>query len=308
MQAIIDIAEQAGGDIRSAVTMLYASSIGRETIGEEDVSISGKDSRGSIFDLVAATLGYRKVPSLLDLSMSVDETPDTILQWIEGNIGNIADRKKTAQVYHALSRADMYLGYTFRNQYYTLWRYANVLMLYGVHDAVKGRPTGFSKIMPPSRWKQMSAAKRQKNLRENLLSELGSAMHMSASAVRNLYLCPVSLLAKEFPEPFARQLDLDSDQLDILIHDPATSKSVVKAIDDEKKRIEKELKKKIKDEEKKTKKTRSSKDDKSVPSKCSPSIEAFASSENPSKIPFEEKNEEQVEKDKKSSQSTLFSF
>lgn len=308
MQAIVDIAEQAGGDIRSAVTMLYASSIGRETIGEDDVSISGKDSRGSIFDLVAATLGYRKVPSLLDLSMSVDETPDTILQWIEGNIGNIADRKKSAQVYHALSRADMYLGYTFRNQYYTLWRYANVLMLYGVHDAVKGRPTGFSKIMPPSRWKQMSVAKRQKNLRENLLSELGSAMHMSASAVRNLYLCPVSLLAKEFPEPFARQLDLDSDKLDILIHDPVTSKSVVKAIDDEKKRIEKELKKKIKDGEKKTKKTRSSKDDNSVPSKNSPSIETFTPSESPPKIPLEEKNEEQVEKDKKFSQSTLFSF
>lgn len=305
-QALNDIAEQAGGDIRSAVTMLYASAIGKDTVGEDDVSISAKDSRASIFDLVAATLGYRQVPSLLDMSMSVDETPDTILQWIEGNLGVLPDRKKTAQAYAALSRADMYLGYTFLTQHYTLWRYATSVMLYGVHDVMKGRPSGYAKIMPPSRWRQMSVAKKQKTIREQLLSDMGTSMHMSASTVRNLYLCPISLLAKQFPEQFAKSYDLDVDKLDILIHDPATSKSIIKKIEDEKKQIEKELKKKKKEEDAKGKKARGSKKEKEPIVEETPSIDSFSSQE-PGNPP-EQPSTEPVEKDKKSSQSTLFSF
>jgi len=307
IQAINDIAEQAGGDVRSAVTMLYASAIGKDTVGEDDVSISAKDSRASIFDLVAATLGYRQVPSLLDMSMSVDETPDTILQWLEGNLGVSPDRKKTAKAYAALSRADIYLGYTFRNQYYTLWRYATSVMLFGVHDVMKGRPSGYAKIMPPSRWRQMSGAKKQKNLRERLLTDLGTSMHMSSSSVRSLYLCPVSLLARESPEKFARKYSLDAESLDILINDPVTAKSIVKTIEDEKKQIEKELKKRQKEEEAKSKKVRASKKEKKPEAQEAASIESLTVADRAEPVK-EVETKDPAEKDKKSSQSTLFSF
>jgi len=307
IQAINDIAEQAGGDVRSAVTMLYASAIGKDTVGEDDVSISAKDSRASIFDLVAATLGYRQVPSLLDMSMSVDETPDTILQWLEGNLGVSPDRKKTAKAYAALSRADIYLGYTFRNQYYTLWRYATSVMLFGVHDVMKGRPSGYAKIMPPSRWRQMSGAKKQKNLRERLLTDLGTSMHMSSSSVRSLYLCPVSLLARESPEKFARKYSLDAESLDILINDPVTAKSIVKSIEDEKKQIEKELKKRQKEEEAKSKKVRASKKEKKPEAQEAASIESLTVADRAEPVK-EVETKDPAEKDKKSSQSTLFSF
>ena len=307
IQAINDIAEQAGGDVRSAVTMLYASAIGKDTVGEDDVSISAKDSRASIFDLVAATLGYRQVPSLLDMSMSVDETPDTILQWLEGNLGVSPDRKKTAKAYAALSRADIYLGYTFRNQYYTLWRYATSVMLFGVHDVMKGRPSGYAKIMPPSRWRQMSGAKKQKNLRERLLTDLGTSMHMSSSSVRSLYFCPVSLLARESPEKFARKYSLDAESLDILINDPVTAKSIVKSIEDEKKQIEKELKKRQKEEEAKSKKVRASKKEKKPEAQEAASIESLTVADRAEPVK-EVETKDPAEKDKKSSQSTLFSF
>jgi replication factor C large subunit len=312
IQALTDIAEQAGGDIRSAVTMLYASAIGRDEIGKDDVSISAKDNRASIFDLVAATLGYRQGPSLLEMGMSVDETPDAILQWIESNLGVLPDKNKNSQAYGALSRADMYLGYTFKNQYYTLWRYASAMMLLGVHDVMKGRPSGYAKIMPPSRWRQMSVAKRQKLMREQLLSNLGSDMHMSASSVRNLYLCPVSLLAKQFPDPFAREFNLDVDQLDILIHDTATAKSIVKAIEDERKQIEKELKKKKKEEEAKAKKSKVTKKGSDKTTDTVSSIETLVCQEkngiNPREENSEKTDDKSIEKDKKTSQSTLFNF
>ncbi|HPP78302.1 MAG TPA: replication factor C large subunit, partial [Methanospirillum sp.] len=186
-----------------------------------------------------------------------------------------------------------------------LWRYATALMLYGVHDVMRGRSTGYAKIMPPSRWKQMSVAKKQKTIREQLLSDLGSSMHMSASTVRNLYLCPVSLLAKQFPGRFARTYDLDVDKLEILIHDPARAKSVIKEIEQEKKQIEKELKKK-KEEEGKVKKSRSVKKETEPERGEISSIESFTGTDQA--ISSQEDTRDIAQKDKKSSQATLFSF
>ncbi|MCZ2416044.1 MAG: hypothetical protein LC132_00600 [Burkholderiales bacterium] len=237
--------------------------------------------------------------------MSVDETPDTILQWLEGNLGVSPDRKKTAKAYAALSRADIYLGYTFRNQYYTLWRYATSVMLFGVHDVMKGRPSGYAKIMPPSRWRQMSGAKKQKNVKA--VTDLGTSMHMSSSSVRSLYLCPVSLLARESPEKFARKYSLDAESLDILINDPVTAKSIVKSIEDEKKQIEKELKKRQKEEEAKSKKVRASKKEKKPEAQEAASIESLTVADRAEPVK-EVETKDPAEKDKKSSQSTLFSF
>lgn len=309
-QALTEIAEQAGGDIRSAVTMLYASAIGRESVSDDDVSISGKDSRGTIFDLVSATLGFRQNQNLLELNMTVDETPDTVMQWVEGNLSIISSQSAIAGAYGALSRADLYLGNTYRNQYYTLWRYANALMLLGVHAHMQGRQEGYTKIMPPTRWRQMSVGKRQKTVRGKLLVTLGSATHMSASSVRNLYLCPFSLLAQKFPFRFAEDFHLEEDQLDFLIQNPTVSKAVIKEILEEKKRIEKEEKKKKKDIEaalkkEKTKKTQAP----PLPPLTDNVLPELRDTEQHGKPDFsDEKKSDKSEKEKKSSQSTLFSF
>jgi len=178
-------------------------------------------------------------------------------------------------------------------------------MLLGVHDAMRGRQTGYAKIMPPSRWKQMSSAKRQKSLRDQLLSEIGSSTHMSASSVRNLYLCPISLLAKEFPEQFARTYNLDTDTLDILIHDPDTAQAIIKKIEYEKKQIEKELKKRRQEEERRNKTLKSSQTKKESAGKETSSLEASGQEAIISKI---DECSDVPDKDKKTSQSTLFSF
>jgi replication factor C large subunit len=43
--------------MRAAITMLEASAIGRNTVLESDVTTSRKDTRSTVFDLVAAVYG-----------------------------------------------------------------------------------------------------------------------------------------------------------------------------------------------------------------------------------------------------------
>ena len=116
------IAESAEGDIRSAVNMLYASAIGRTTLDGDQVHTSQKDERVSIFSLITALFGKTPDRELMRLSREVDDTPETIEQWVEGSVHLIPDPAGTELAYRYLSRADEYLGNTYRRQYHTLWR------------------------------------------------------------------------------------------------------------------------------------------------------------------------------------------
>jgi replication factor C large subunit len=227
--AIREIAESAEGDVRSAVNMLYAAAIGRKTLGDDQVHTSQKDERVSIFSLITALFGKTTDEELMRLSYDVDDTPETIAQWVEGSVHQIADPNRVAQAYRCLSRADEYLGYTYRRQYYTLWRYATALMLLGVADAAGGKGI-HARILPPLRWQKMSIAKKQKSIRASVLGRLAATMHLPQSTLREKYLSTIALLVEYDPVSYARELVLDADQLNFFLNDRARSQEITKAL------------------------------------------------------------------------------
>ncbi|MDP3395639.1 MAG: replication factor C large subunit [Methanoregula sp.] len=250
--AIHAIAESAEGDIRSAVNMLYASAIGREKIDDAQVRTSQKDERVSIFSLISALFKITSDEELLRLSYDVDDTPETIAQWVEGNIGQISDPTSVARAYQHLSRADEYLGNTYRRQYHTLWRYATAIMLLGVADAAGGKGI-HARIMPPERWQKMSTAKKQKAIRIALLNKIAGSMHIPQSTLRKEYLSTLSLLVENDPAGYTREMMLDADQLNFFLNDRARASEILKALEKEEKEKEKEQQK-VKEPQKRAKK------------------------------------------------------
>jgi len=245
--AIRAIAESAEGDIRSAVNMLYASAIGRETLDDVQVHTSQKDERVSIFSLISAIFGNTPDPDLLRLSYDVDDTPETIGQWVEGSVNFIQDPADVERAYRYLSRADEYLGYTYRRQYHTLWRYATAIMLLGIADAAGGKGI-HARIMPPERWQKMASARRAKAIRISLLNKVAGTMHIPQNTLREKYLGMVSLLVENDPATYAKELVLDADQLNFFLNDRARSAEIVKALLAEEKEREREQQKKPKKE------------------------------------------------------------
>jgi len=243
--AIHGIAESAAGDVRAAVNMLYASAIGRASLGEDQVHTSQKDERVSIFSLVSAVFSEKSDEKLLRLSYDVDDTPENIEQWVEGNVHFIADTPSLGRAYRSLSRADEYIGYTYRRQYHTLWRYATAVMLLGVADAAGGRGI-HARIMPPERWQKMSTAKKQKAIRYAVLSRLAATMQLPQDTLREKYLDTIALLVEHDPETYARELMLDADGLNFFLNDRARSQEIVRALAKKEREEEAEQKKKIK--------------------------------------------------------------
>jgi replication factor C large subunit len=248
--ALKEIAESAAGDIRAAINMLYASALGRDQLTEDEVYTSKKDQRSSIFDLVSAVFGSPGGEELMRISYEVDETPDTMEQWLEANLHHLKDREKIAKSYSYLSRSDEYIGYTFRHQYYTLWRYAAALMILGTSAASAGKGI-HARIMPPSRWRKMGTYKKQKSLRLELSRKLSSLLHIPREEFRDTYMSPLSMLVDHDPYLYSREFSLDVDELNLFLQDRSRSQEVVKKIqameriaDKEKAKEEKELRKK----------------------------------------------------------------
>ncbi len=227
--AIHSIAESAEGDLRSAVNMLYASAIGRDRLEDLQVHTSQKDERVSIFSLITAIFHKTSDEDLMRLSYDVDDTPETIEQWVEGNVHLMPTPFAVAEGYRCLSRADEYLGYTYRRQYHTLWRYATALMLLGVADAAGGKGI-HTRIMPPERWQKMSTAKKQKAIRIMTLNKIASTMHIPQNTLRENYLDIFSLLVEHDPATYVRELIFDADQLNFFLHDKARSQEIIKSL------------------------------------------------------------------------------
>lgn len=246
---LVEIAEAAGGDMRAAVTMLYAAAIGKEQLVSGDIHTSKKDERSSIFELVGAVFKGREDADLMRTAYEVEDTPDTIEQWIEGNMDNLPAATR-ARGYRCISRADEYIGYTYRRQYYTLWRYATAMMLIGVADAAGGVGVQ-GRIMAPSRWQKMSQAKRQKMVRAGAMRKLSRAMHIPRTTLQKEYFTPISRLAEQSPEQFVTALELDADELNVFLQDKAKSTRIIKDMAKRAKEAEKktEPKKKKKAEE-----------------------------------------------------------
>ncbi len=223
------IAEGAGGDLRAAVTTLYASAIGKSRLDVEDLYTSRKDERSTIFELVAALFKTRGDAELMRMVQEVDATPDTIEQWIENNITYLSDIHAIESACAYLSRADEYIGYTFRRQYYTLWRYASALMVLGVSHAAAGSGL-HGKIMPPSRWGKMRRSKRQKAIRISLMNRLSHLTHIPPDQLREDYLTAIALLIEHDPERFVTEWDLDADDLNLFLNDRKRSAEIVRRV------------------------------------------------------------------------------
>jgi len=228
--ALTRIAEQGGGDLRASINMLYGASRGRDRVADGDVVSTGKDDRVSIFDLILSLFKGREDAALLAGAQAADEPPDTVLQWIEANLIHIPDPGSRALAYRWVSRADEYLGLTLRRQYYSLWRYANAVMLLGSSLAAGGRGIR-ARLMPPARWRRISSHRRQSAVRESLLRKIGQRAHIPQEVLREDHLTLISLLVEADPVAHAGDLSLNAEELTLLIHDKGKAQEVVEAVE-----------------------------------------------------------------------------
>ncbi|WP_165074835.1 replication factor C large subunit [Methanogenium sp. MK-MG] len=225
--ALQHIADNSGGDMRSAINSLQAAAIGTDHVGSHDVHTSQKDERTSIFELITAIHSGADDDRLLRYAREVDDTPDTIEQWIGESVTAVKGTGEKAYAYRTLAAADRFIGRTYRRQYYTLWKYASALMVMGPAEAAGGKGI-HARIMPPARWRRMSTGRKQKTLRSGIMGKLGENYHIPGNALREDFFTPITKLIEADPEDYARLLHFDKDELEFFIGDKKKAAGIIK--------------------------------------------------------------------------------
>ncbi|HEY3360939.1 MAG TPA: replication factor C large subunit [Methanosarcina sp.] len=238
LDAIQKIAEDAGGDLRSAINDLQAAANGRNTLEVEDISTSGRDVKENIFKAMQRIFKSTDCKKALEAARGLDESPEDLVHWIDENLpvqyaskdGDLGDIRTG---FGYLSKADLYLGRVKKRQNYGMWRYANMLMVCGAAISKTKTYPGFIKYQSPSLWKRMGQIRSKRDLRDNIASKVGEHSFESMRYSRNNLLELYSHMLKDEDSAIevTASLGLELEELIYLSESTKASKKLQKIYD-----------------------------------------------------------------------------
>lgn len=239
--AILKIAENAGGDVRSAVNDLQAVTVGKTEITEEDIVVSGRDVKETIFKALVKVFKGHHRSDALDAVKTLDETPEDLILWVDENLpvqfpnlnagGKPAEggvNPDVANGYKVLSKADLYLGRVRRRQTYRMWRYAGFMTTVGPMSVRSKEYSGFIKYTSPSKWKRMGQSRSVRNMRDNIAVKIAARHGKSMRVSRNEIIPYYRKLMEneEYAVALAGESDFDMDELVYLLKAKSATKKV----------------------------------------------------------------------------------
>ncbi|MDR5673153.1 replication factor C large subunit [Halalkaliarchaeum sp. AArc-GB] len=176
--ALQRIAERNAGDLRGAVNDLQAIAEGRDRITLDMVVTGDRDRTIGIFPFLDAVLKEETPEEALRSGYDVDETPDDLSKWVEGNVLKAYDFDEAARAYEFLSNADVWLGRVRASQDYSYWRYVTDNVAAGVAASRDGTKGGWTRWGRPQFWRSSDATA------EEVVRKLAAANGSSMATAR----------------------------------------------------------------------------------------------------------------------------
>jgi replication factor C large subunit len=236
--ALMLIAERAGGDVRSAINDLQAAAEGQTAVAVEDVATAERDVKSSIFKVLEVIFKGSRASEALAASYDLDESPEDLINWVDENLPLAYGGVDLWRGFESLARADVFLGRVRVRQNYGLWRYAGFLMTGGVQAARAERRHGYVAFRPPSLWRRMGQTRKARSVRDSAAKKIGARCHVSAAFSRAELMGFVGqLLAdKKGAASVAAELNLEAEEIALLMGSNSGTKKVL-AIFEEAQRI-----------------------------------------------------------------------
>jgi len=142
------ISVKAKGDIRAAINDLQS------IVNTKNITPEMLDERNKEIDIFQVLrLIFKSAPKeeFLSLFDSTNMSLDNILLWIEENIPSEYQGEELAKAYEYLSKADIFRGRIYKQQYWRFLAYQNFFMSYGISSAKNEKKTGFTSYKKPER-------------------------------------------------------------------------------------------------------------------------------------------------------------
>jgi replication factor C large subunit len=134
-EAMLILAKNANGDLRSAINDLLAISMSESKLEGGDIATGGRDIEEDIFAVLKKIFGGYEMQEALTSLYGIDKTPEESIQWLYKNFSYEYNDTSFLHGLQYLSRADMFLGRARRRENFKFWRYTSSLMVCGVLSA-----------------------------------------------------------------------------------------------------------------------------------------------------------------------------
>jgi replication factor C large subunit len=237
------IAENASGDLRSAINDLQAVAQGKTTLEFGDIITGERDIKENIFKVLVKIFKGTNISEAHTSTFNLDENPEDFIQWVDENLPiEYKEAEDLEEGYRYLSKASVFLGRVKIRQNYNMWRYASVLMTAGIVVARSHRYGGFVKYQSPSLWRKLGATKGMRQVRDSTARKIGAHCHVSMSYTRSRLLPFFRMMLKdeEYAPRVAALLDLEPEEIAFLTESKSITKKVKKIYDEAQALIEAE--------------------------------------------------------------------
>src|SRR3989338_8731844 len=204
----MNLASKAGGDVRAALNDLqsYFS-------GDLSIDITEKrDQEDTIFNILRRIFKERgDFRNLFDTtSLSLDE----ILLWIEENIPKEYKNESLVRAYAALSKADVFRGRIYRQQFWRFLVYQNIFQSAGISYAKDKPKSSFTKYERPQRILKIWLSNRIGTKKKTISQKYARFVHCSTKrAMQDFQIIKKIIVSK--PE-IAINLNLSDEEVDFI--------------------------------------------------------------------------------------------
>jgi len=258
-----NIADRSKGDIRSAVNDLQTICMGRKTIDSSALDVLGyRDREKDIFTAMRDVFKTKDIQAIRESISHLDADPQMVILWIAENLPKeYIDRNDLIKGYNALSKADIFLGRTFKCQNYCLWSYASDMMNGGVATA-KTHSYPNTKYDFPTWLRQKKSIKNSVDLKDIIVKKICKDFHLSGKKTKNvLFHYFVSMFRNDtsFAIKMKDVYDLNENEIEYLLGKSHSYKLkeilhgkkpvLIKTLD---KKVEKEKQKELKEDKEKS--------------------------------------------------------
>ena len=204
------ISKLAKGDVRAAINDLQTALSLGEThfLGELDE----REKEESIFNSLKNVFQNQTEEKTIRVYDNTKLDLNEILLWVEENIPSEYKGEALAKAYDSLSKADVFRGRIYRQQYWRFLLYQNFFLSAGISAATKLKYKKFTKYKKPSRILKIWLANQKNAKKKSIVAKYSHRCHLSKKkANRESFLLPLIL-----DQEANKKLDLDEKETEWL--------------------------------------------------------------------------------------------
>ena len=216
-EALERIAQNSGGDARSAINDLQSLAETSRTLTLQDTAILSYRNKDISMD--ETLIGYFSAKSLLDASTLLSRSSvdyDDLLMAISDNLPNRhSDAQNLSEAYDLISKADIFRGRIGTENWHLLKYFYNSLSKAAAISPESYKP--FTLISPPIRVMALFWTKGKRTALEAICAKIGQRCHISRNCAKEDFIPFIKLMiTRNKTNPVLSWLGLEPEEIDFL--------------------------------------------------------------------------------------------